>query len=1002
MPQSITTQNELKQIAAVPFQIMSPKEAKPLVAVVQDVALGIYRLTKSNVRLTELQLFNLLSSNSRFFGDIPPPAEINGDIKRWTGRQVLSSIIPKNINLKTPNNTYNDKNGEDKENMVIIEQGEILQGRIDKKIYQNRSKGLIHSIYNDCNPEETRHFFDNTQKLICSWLIQSGFSMGISDLIIDKSTQDNLRKTINEMKALVYENIRLQHMGEFKNISIKSNSEYFEDEINKILNKAREETGKQGLAKINDQENRMINMIKSGSKGSIINVAQMIACLGQQNVDGKRIANGFDNRTLPHYLKYDDGPDSRGFVENSFITGLSPQEFFFHSMGGREGLIDTAVRTSETGYIQRKLVKAMEDEKINYDYTVRNASGTIIQFLYGEDGIDPTKLETQTLPYIDMDYEKLRNEYLLTKHDDLNILLRDEIIKDMKSDKNWEDKFNEHFEQILKDREYMIMKVFKSKKETSFMSPISFSRIINNAKILVKNTKINIYSDLDPRYILSEINNLINELYISKANPGNMFLSFLIRCYLSPKKIIKEYRFTKDIFDMVIQQIKHKFYESIAHPSEMVGVVAAQSIGEPCTQMTLNTFHSSGISTASKAVRGVPRIKELLSVTKNMKGPAMTIHVKDEYAKDKMKCNEIKKSIESTFFKDIIKSSKIYYEPDDFSSTIEDDKLFINTYKEFIDKNLLSKIDSAPWLLRLELDKDKLLEEGLNMMELYTILQDFYDDSISCMFSDDNSNNLIFRIKLTENNKKEELEDERDYITELKALEKSIMENILIKGIKNIDKAVMNKDEYNYYNKETMTFDRKHEWVIDSSGTNLIDVMCHPKIDYTKTLTNNINEIYEVLGIEAARQALYNEISGVIGDADLYVNYRHLALLVDTMTNRGYLLSIDRHGINRVDVGPLAKCSFEETTDMLIKAGVFSEIDKITGVSANIMLGQIPPCGTGESDILIDEHKLINNLGIIHETEEEDEDDVCNIENLKFDFQLPNKIDIVKVKEIQI
>lgn len=340
-PQSIVTANELRSITAVPLQIMSPKECKPLVAVVQDVALGIYRLTKSHIRVSEKEFFNLLCCNSMFFGNIPRPIESSEDSKKWSGRQVLSSIIPKIVNVKSANNSYDENlDGGDKENFVIIKNGEIVQGTIDKKIYQNRTKGLVHSIYNDCGTEETRRFFDNTQRLICNWLVTSGFSVGISDLIVDDKTQQNLKNIINDMKRQVYDIINNIHLNKFENVSINDTHDFFETEINKILNKAREQTGKIGLSKINDLENRMINMIKSGSKGSIINVAQMLACVGQQNVDGKRIAYGFEHRTLPHYVKYDDGPESRGFVENSFISGLSPQEFFFHSMGGREGLID--------------------------------------------------------------------------------------------------------------------------------------------------------------------------------------------------------------------------------------------------------------------------------------------------------------------------------------------------------------------------------------------------------------------------------------------------------------------------------------------------------------------------------------------------------------------------------------------------------------------------------------------------------------------------------------
>jgi intein/homing endonuclease len=411
-----------------------------------------------------------------------------------------------------------------------------------------------------------------------------------------------------------------------------------------------------------------------------------------------------------------------------------------------------------------------------------------------------------------------------------------------------------------------------------------------------------------------------------------------------------------------------------------------------------DTFHHSGISSASKAVRGVPRIKELLSVTKNIKAPSMMIYLKDEVKRDKMSSNKVLKSIHTTLFKDIVKSSKVYFDADDFNTDIEDDKQFLDTYKELMNLQVYETVNTSPWLLRIEIDRERLLDEGLNMLMLYSVLTEYYGDTISCMFSDDNSHNLVFRIKLPDDATPD---DEKDFITELKALEKNIMDNTIIKGVKNIQKAIMNKEEGNVYNKETMSFEKDHEWVISTAGTNMVDVLSFPGVDFTRSVSNDINEIYELLGIEAARQALYNELFSVIDSAELYVNYRHMALLVDTMTNRGYLLSIDRHGINRVDFGPLAKCSFEETTDMLIKAGIFAEVDKINGVSANIMLGQIPACGTGDCDVLIDEHKLMNTImeecGDFEEQLTQDaedltveEGDVCGLDkmtfNMTFDF----------------
>lgn len=1422
LPQSVVTMNELVELAAVPTQIISPRECKPIIAIVQDVPLGVYRLTKSNVFIDHKQLMNLMSLNPRYLGYVPSPSNSTGSVDKWSGRQVLSTIIPKNINLRAGNKSYDGPT--DKENFVVIENGEIKQGIVDKLIYQNRTRGLIHSIYNECGPDETRMFFDNTQRIICDWLVTNGFSVGISDLIVDNDTQDNLKKTIHDMKVKVYDIISQVHMGNLDNRSISNNNDYFEGQVNKILNQASSDAGNHGLSKINDATNRMINMIKSGSKGNVINVAQMISCLGQVNVEGKRIAYGFENRTLPHYTKYDDGPESRGFVESSFIKGLNPQEFFFHSMGGREGLIDTAVKTSETGYLQRKLVKAMEDCKIGYDHTVRNASGCIVQFLYGEDGMDPTKIESQSLPYIELDYSQLRDKYLITHVDVDNEIassVTDAVMVELKKDRGWEQKMKEHFEQVLADREFMIADIFKGRLESSIMYPVSFQRIITNAQSMFKGAGT---TDLSPIHVLEEVDRLCEGVYITKWNKGNRFFQILARAFLSPKRVLLEYRFDRNTFDFVIQQIKHRFYDAIAHPSEMVGVISAQSIGEPATQMTLNsvewntevlvdmdgklervkigefidnqldvidkeniedhpndtklgwikekafkilscdeegkvdwklieavtkhppinedgshtlvkvvtktgrdviatkaksflkrennkivpvkgedlqvgdfvpvsstlpvkglkeiwentnfqsmaldkttgffigaylaegcctkhhvlisniddkshakiqefcarhtlnyhvsehhnnkgqsktihihsvalasllagafgtrahekripadllggndefckamvnaympgdgcaddelsvtslsngllqdiqqvltkygvqstiqtaqkmelqlnahnthifksafkltkqecpptslsasdiipnvattehgvisiprarisdyiknskaredkavyeqllqenvfydeiisitevlsehpyvydltikdtrnfniynglcmrdTFHLSGVSSASKAVRGVPRMKELLSVTKNIKAPSLTIHLDKSIRKEKNEGKKVLNTIQTTFFKDIVKHCQMYFDPDDFNTTVEEDRLFLATYKEFIREELMETSQLTPWLLRFEFDKEKMKENEITMMDLGAVLNDFYKDTVNCMFSDDSSNNLVMRVKLPESKG-----GDKDIVTELKALEKNIMENIIINGVKGINKVVMNNREFKEYDATTLTFEKTNEWVLETNGTNLIDILGHKIVDNSRTISNDVTEIYEVLGIEAARQALYNEISDIIKDADLYVNYRHISLLVDTMTNKGYLLSVDRHGINRVDIGPLAKCSFEEVTDMLVKAGIFSEVDKISGVSANIMLGQIPPYGTGETDILIDDRKLAELSSIVEEEDELEEDSyivavgpkvldtVCDISNMGMYFQLPAKDDTIGKLDVNV
>lgn len=220
----------------------------------------------------------------------------------------------------------------------------------------------------------------------------------------------------------------------------------------------------------------------------------------------------------------------------------------------------------------------MEDAKVSYDHTVRIASGSVVQFLYGEDGMDASKIESQPLIYIEKNLSQMMSDYLLSKADDLKYYLSDETLEAFHSTPDWEARFEEHFKQVLADREYIIQKMFNGRKETSLLYPISFMRLINNAKATFRRGAL---GDLNPSYVLDALEELGEELYVNKANRGNMVLKMLLRCYLSPKKVVMDYRFDKATFDLLVQQVKYKFYDAIAHASEMVGVIAAQSIGEP-------------------------------------------------------------------------------------------------------------------------------------------------------------------------------------------------------------------------------------------------------------------------------------------------------------------------------------------------------------------------------------------------------------------------------------
>ena len=342
IPQSYEASTELSEIAAVPHQIITPRHAKPLIGVVQDSLVGSYRLTRPHVDFNRREFMNMMMWNKRFEGAVPKGLKVaEGKQARWTGQQILTQLMPP-INLEMGNGLYKDNKSQ--ENYVKIREGVVEQGIFDKDIFSKPSKGIVHVTYRDYGPTDTVNFIDSMQNTIEQFLVYNGFSVGISDLIADEDTRKQMEEVVKKRKAAI-ENILLQiHLDLFDNNTGKSNQQEFEDKVFTELNKATEESGKIGLGALSD-ENRLVAMVRAGSKGSTINISQMMACVGQQAPEGRRIPYGFSDRTLPHFKKYDDGAEARGFVESSFIQGLTPQEFFFHAMSGREGLIDTAVKS---------------------------------------------------------------------------------------------------------------------------------------------------------------------------------------------------------------------------------------------------------------------------------------------------------------------------------------------------------------------------------------------------------------------------------------------------------------------------------------------------------------------------------------------------------------------------------------------------------------------------------------------------------------------------------
>jgi DNA-directed RNA polymerase beta' subunit len=377
-----------------------------------------------------------------------------------------------------------------------------------------------------------------------------------------------------------------------------------------------------------------------------------------------------------------------------------------------------------------------------------------------------------------------------------------------------------------------------------------------------------------------------------------------------------------------------------------------------------DTFHNAGTGSVVTST-GVPRIKEIINVSKTIKTPVMEVYLKPQYTESIDKAKMISNQIEFTKLHDIVEKTMIIYEHEDVVMEKTEDMEFIQIYQEFAELMGVSQCpddELSHWVLRIVFNKEKMMNKNIYLMDIQEVIaKNSVEDDIQCTFSDDNAKQLMMRIRVREDSY------DGDYLSFLQELEKILM-GITIQGIPNIEKVIPQMMKKLAYSADG-SYNQSTEWYLWTVGVNLVDVLMNENVDSTRTLSNDINEITEIFGIEATRNIILRELLKM---PDYPVNYRHISLLGDIMTHRGVIMKIERHGINRSgERGPIAKATFEESLEILVKASTFGEKDKMGGVSANIMFGQLPKVGTNAFELLFDEGKFITELKGIREKEKE-------------------------------
>ena len=575
-----------------------------------------------------------------------------------------------------------------------------------------------------------------------------------------------------------------------------------------------------------------------------------MAVVGQQNLCGKRIPNTWTDRTLPHFKRGSSKPWEKGFIQHSYIEGLKPHELWFHAIAGREGIIDTACKTSVTGYLQRKFMKALENLKIDVDGTVKNSDGSVVQFEYGDDGFDAMKVEKQTIETYDG---------VIEGNFDEKAALRDDYLFLMEN--------NKYRDPSVKD-------------SNQYMLPIPVERIIFNAQTLFS-------------FPSTEMS--ANEIY-EKVTPfiykvKNKMLAILMRCFLNSSKLKKK-KITVDELDKILLDIQNGLDTIDISPGESVGAIAAQSIGEPATQMTLNTFHFAGV--ASKNVTlGIPRLNECINCIEKIQTPLTIlkgknlIHLHQQIKHYTLESLVARYVVTKTPNKNEIKDFLVF---PDYDYVYHDSKETLVLYlKKFHDVIAIKKM---------------------------------LPDCI-CAYSENNGYPIIHI--------------QSDQHEKIGLYYERTLKKKTIKGISGGASTTIN------------------DGCIQTSLTDLKQLFELEGIDYNSIITNDIHKVANTYGIEAARTTLLNEIREILGFYGIYVNIRHILLPIDWITHRGILTPLTRHGIRNMDKSPLKRSTFEEVVEVFNQAACYKEKDSLNGISECIVMGIPPKMGGQMTSVFTDE-----------------------------------------------
>ncbi|OBZ66630.1 DNA-directed RNA polymerase III subunit rpc1 [Grifola frondosa] len=865
VPQTEEARTEALELMSVKHNLVTPRNGEPVIAAIQDFITASFLLSRKDTFFDRREFTQICSyfADADLQIDIPPPS-IWKPVRLWTGKQIFNVLMRPNKRSKVFVNVESKCNKEQKpdkkhfprieepapdlspnDGWLVIVNSEIMCGVMDKAtVGSGKKKSVFGVIMRDYGPHEAAAAMNRLAKLCARYLANYGFSLGINDVIPGPELSQKKDSMVEKAYVDCQDLIMRAKKGLLENKPGCDQEQTLEAMISAVLSKVRDNVGEICMKELS-RHNAPLIMATCGSKGSVINVSQMVACVGQQIIAGHRVPDGFQDRSLPHFPKKSREPPSKGFVRNSFYTGLSPTEFLFHAISGREGLVDTAVKTAETGYMQRRLMKALEDLVTHYDSSVRNAVGGVVQFRYGDDGLDPACLEGDAQP---VEYLRAWSHASSVASRSSRGLLPFEILE-------------------LVDRELSTRK-FTSECTAAYLATIRGFPWHFDA--LERDDEWDADTDLS-----------MGASDADKATADN------------------ESKVTEEQLRMFLNICWTKYVKAKIEPGSTVGAVGAQSIGEPGTQMTLKTFHFAGVASMNVTL-GVPRIKEIINAAKAISTPI--ISCKLVTADSEASARIVKGRLEKTHLGDVAAVLEEAWAPEyTYIGVIVD-------MKTIQDLQLELTLDEIKWAI-VAAKKLKIKQESITVVPRKSRLRIYVDGP--------------------------------DKYYRLRELKRALPD-VVVKGVPTIRRAIINiKDKDDGRGKKG-----DKELLVEGYG--LQKVMVTQGIIGEHTTSNHVIEVAQVLGIEAARRTVINEIQYTMQSHGMSIDPRHVMLLGDVMSYKGEVLGITRFGVAKMKDSVLMLASFEKTTDHLFDASAFGKTDCIAGVSESIIMGN-PAANTGTS-----------------------------------------------------